>query len=271
MSPARSNPSGQNSAPRPSRAMLAWFSLYLRWYVPRHFHALRLAHAARFLDGANSGRPVIVALNHPSWWDPLTCILISRYMLPHHDHYAPMDATEVDRYRILAHMGLFPIDKNSPRGATQFLRAGHQVLSRPQSLLWVTPQGDFTDVRQRPIVFRHGLSALVARLPEATVIPLAIEYTYWNERLPEILANSGAPVHLSGLAEAEAIDTRLTAALAAAQDELAALAHTRDASLFDTVLQDATGAGNLYACWQRLRATGKARVYHTEQRSHRTP
>lgn len=270
MSPARSNPATQNPAPRPSRAMLAWFSRYLHWYVPRHFHALRLAHAARFLDGAESRSPVIVALNHPSWWDPLTCILISRYLLPHHDHYAPMDAAQVERYRILAHMGLFPIDKNSPRGAAQFLRAGQEILSRPQSLLWITPQGDFTDARQRPVVFRPGLSALVARLPQATVIPLAIEYTYWDERLPEILVNSGAPVHVSSLTDAEAIDAQLTAALATAQDELASIAHAREASLFDTVLQGASGAGNIYALWQRLRTTRRPRIYRQEPGGERT-
>ena len=271
MSRPRNNPVKAANAPRPSRPMLAWFSLYLRWYVPRHFHALRLAHAARFLDGADSGKPVIVALNHPSWWDPLTCILVSRYLLPRHDHYAPMDASEVERYRILAHMGLFPVDKGSPRGAAQFLRAGQQILSRPQSLLWVTPQGDFTDARQRPVVFRPGLSALVARLPQATVIPLAIEYTYWNERLPEILVNAGAPVQIHGVSDADAIDTQLTTALANAQDELAALAHERDTSLFDTILEGASGAGNLYALWQRLRATSKPRIYSREPRSHRIP
>lgn len=271
MSSTRSTPSAYNPAPRPSRAMLAWFSVYLRWYVPRHFHALRLAHAARFLDGAQSGTPVIVALNHPSWWDPLTCILVSRYLLPHHDHYAPMDAAEVELYRILARMGLFPVDKGSPRGAAQFLRAGQEILSRPRSLLWVTPQGDFTDARQRPVVFRPGLSALVARLPQATVIPLAIEYTHWNERLPEILVNSGTPVHISAQTDAEAIDAQLTTALTSTQDELAALALTRDGALFDTVLQGASGAGNLYALWQRLRATGKPRACHRPRQREHTP
>jgi hypothetical protein len=251
--------------------MLAWFSFYLRWYVPRHFHALRLAHAARFLDGADSDAPVIVALNHPSWWDPLTCILTSRFLLPRHFHYAPMDAAEVSRYRILAHMGLFPVDKGSPRGAAQFLRAAQEILSRPRSLLWVTPQGEFTDARQRPVVFRPGLSALVARLPRATVIPLAIEYTYWNQRLPEILVNAGMPQHFRGQANSDAIDAQLTAALAATQDELAALAHLRDASLFDTVLQGADGTGNLYGPWQRLRATGRPRVYRRPTEGENTP
>lgn len=270
MSSSHNPPERHSTAPRPSRAMLAWFSFYLRWYLPRHFHALRLAHAARFLHGADAGAPVIVALNHPSWWDPLTCILVSRFLLPHHDHYAPMDSTEIKRYRILSHMGLFPIDKGSPRGAAQFLRAAQEILVRPQSLLWVTPQGEFVDARQRPVVFRPGLSALVARLPQATVIPLAIEYTYWNQRLPEILVSAGAPQYFSSKTEADAIDAQLTMALAAAQDELAALAHRRDASLFDTVLQGADGTGNLYGLWQRLRATGKPRVYRRQPEGERT-
>lgn len=271
MSRTRNITATQNLAPRPSRAMLGWFSLYLRWYVSRHFHALRLAHAARFIDGLHRGGPVIVALNHPSWWDPLTCILVSRFLLPSHDHYAPMDARELQRYRILAHMGLFPVDKGSPRGAAQFLRAGEQILSRPQSLLWVTPQGEFTDLRRRPVAFRPGVSALVARLPQPTVIPLAIEYTYWNQRLPEILVNIGVPQHLSGIQDTEAIELQLTTALATAQDELAALAQIREASLFDTVLSSAGWAGHLRSSWQHERQPSLLRINHEHAKDERIP
>jgi 1-acyl-sn-glycerol-3-phosphate acyltransferase len=280
-----------SSLPRPSRRMLAWFSLYLRWYVPRHFRALRVAHSARFVEGvhpssggsfrpsspggtpdpaAAAGPAVLVALNHPSWWDPLTCILISRHLLPGYDHYAPMDAAEAARYRILASMGLFPVEQNSPRGAAQFLRAGKEILSRPKSLLWITPQGEFTDARQRPVEFRPGLSALVARLPEAVVIPLAIEYVFWNERLPEVLVNCGSPVVFRGeAANAAAIDAQLVAALTATQDELAALALARNPSRFETVLDGQTGTGNIYALWQRARSFVTGQAYHREHRSHR--
>jgi hypothetical protein len=36
-----------------SPSVLALFLLYLRWYVPRHFHALRIAHAERFPAAAH--------------------------------------------------------------------------------------------------------------------------------------------------------------------------------------------------------------------------
>lgn len=255
--------------PRPSRRMLAWFSLYLRWYVPRHFHALRLAHAARFLEASSHDGPVIVALNHPSWWDPLTCILVSRHLLPEHDHYAPMDAAEVSRYRILTAMGLFPVEQDSPRGAAQFLRAGKEILSRPKSLLWITPQGEFTDARQRPVEFKPGLGALIARLSNAIVIPLAIEYSFWNERLPEMLVNCGAPVLFPG--ECQDIDSHLTAALAATQDELAEMAMTRDPLRFETVLDGHSGTGNIYSLWQRARSLATRQPFRREHRSHRAP
>ncbi len=266
---------GLRPLPRPSRAMLAWFSIYLRWYVPRHFRALRIAHAARFLEAShNDNRPLIVALNHPSWWDPLTCILVSRVLLPTHDHYAPMDAAEAERYRILRHMGLFPVEQHSTRGAVQFLRASQQILSRPRSVLWITPQGAFTDVRSRPLQFRAGLSALVTRLPQATVIPLAIEYSFWNERLPEILVNCGTPVAFfpsDTSRTQESVDARLTSALAATQDELMEMALTRDSGRFQTLLEGSRGMGNIHSLWQHLRAGAAGHGYSSEHGKRRLP
>jgi hypothetical protein len=64
----------------------------------------------------------------------------------------------------------------------------------PDSVLWVTPEGRFTDVRTRPAIFRPGLASLVARLDTFTLVPLAFEYTFWDERLPEILVSCGQPI-----------------------------------------------------------------------------
>jgi 1-acyl-sn-glycerol-3-phosphate acyltransferase len=236
--------------------MLAWFRLYLRWYVPRHFRAVRLAHAARFEQAArDESSALVVALNHPSWWDPLTCMLVAHYLLPEHDHYGPMDAVEAERYRILRHMGLFPVEQHSPRGAAQFLHASQQIFSRPRSVLWMTPQGAFTDVRSRPLAFRAGLSVLAERLPQVTVIPLAIEYTFWNERLPEILVNCGSPEIFSSTVAsktAESIDTRLVDALTAASDELMQMSVARDAGRFQTIVEGGRGMGSIYSVWQSV-------------------
>jgi 1-acyl-sn-glycerol-3-phosphate acyltransferase len=244
----------------PSRRMLAFFSSYLHWYIGRHFHALRLANASRF---PNPTGPLIIYANHASWWDPLACMVLSRHLLPDAHHYGPMDAAALQHYGILRKLGFFPVENGTPRGAAQFLRAAREILSTPNSVLWLTPEGRFTDVRTRPAVFRPGLAALVARTGACTLVPLAIEYTFWDERLPEILISCGEAIkapdgHQHSVAE---WSSQLAAALAATQDELAALSKLRDPALFTTILSGRVGIGAVYDAWKRLLALLTGRVY----------
>ncbi len=233
---------------RPSRFLLRFFDLYLSLYVPFHFRALRLAHAERF---PLTARPLIVVINHPSWWDPLTSILLSRFFLRQADHYAPIDALSLPRNRILAGLGLFPVEQGTPRGAVQFLRASQHILAHANSVLWLTPQGGFTDARARPVLFKSGLASLLKRLHHVTVVPLAYEYTWWDESKPEMLANCGEPLYLE--AGARGSSARVEAALAGTQDELAALAMTRDSALFQAVLGGHTDVRGLRAAARNVR------------------
>ncbi len=246
----------------PSPRLLSLFALYLHWYVGRHFHALRLAHAARFPSVTG---PLIVCVNHPSWWDPLTCILLSRALLPGANHYAPIDAAALEHYSFFRRLGLFPVEQGTARGAAQFLRGAKAVLASRFSVLWMTPQGAFTDVRM-PIIFRGGLGALVQRVPAVTIVPIVIEYTFWDERLPEILVNCGDCIHLTNVTATVAQD-RTTHALALAQQELAALAMARDPQRFETVAAGGSGVAGIYGIWKRLGARALGRKYRPEHSS----
>ena len=250
----------------PSRRLLACFAAYLNWYVGRHFRALRLGHGERFPE--TSG-PLIVFANHASWWDPLALILISRHLMPGGTHYAPMDATALQHYAVLGKMGLFPVEAGTLRGAAQFLRAAREIAATPGAVLWVTPEGRFTDMRARPKVFQPGLAAVVARLGNCTLLPMAFEYTFWDERLPELLINCGEPIrvadgHMRTTAE---WNEELCGALARTQDELAALAALRNPDLFATVLSGRVGIGGVYEGWKRLLALISGRAYHASHGS----
>jgi 1-acyl-sn-glycerol-3-phosphate acyltransferase len=251
---------GKSTLVRPSHRLLSLFGIYLHWYIGRHFHALRLAHSSRFPIEPG---PLIVYLNHASWWDPLTCIVISRHFLPAAFHYAPMEAAALKHYGLLSKLGLFAVESGTPRGAAQFLRAADEVLSTPNSILWITPEGRFTDMRSRPAIFRPGLAALVARLGACTLLPLAIEYTFWDEPLPEILASCGQAIKVADgrLHSATEWNDRLTVAMATTQDELAALAAVRDPALFTTILSGRVGVGGVYELWKRLCARLSGRPY----------
>ncbi|SEC09116.1 lysophospholipid acyltransferase family protein [Terriglobus roseus] len=245
-------PSSQPGVRTPSPLLLAGFSRIARRRLRGSFRAVRMLHAERLVQ-AGAG-PLIVYLNHPSWWDPLLCLTLARKLLPHRTHYAPISAASLVRYPMFGRLGMFPVDQGSARGAAQFLRSSQSVLASG-GVLWITAQGRFSDVRLRPATLKAGLGALLHRLQDAspvTVLPLALEYTFWNGVKPEALSAAGTPIDVRSTAvpnTARQWTQLLEEELQTAQDELAAAAMLRDPSIFETLL-DSNGA----SLWQRLRA-----------------
>ena len=252
-------------APPISAPLLGFFRRIVRGYFRRHFHAVRISGAERFVG---DGGPLIVYANHSSWWDPMVSILLAERFFPMRRHYAPMDAQALNRYALLKRLGIFPVEMKTQRGAVQFLRAGEAILNGG-GILWVTPQGRFVDTRQRPLTFKPGMAALARRVAEhsgsCTLLPLAIEYPFWDERLPETLLYIGNAVHVTeSCGSVEEIQAKLMAALEIAMDELKALALSRDPALFTTLLGGNAGAGGFYALGQRIRAFVRRQPYHAE-------
>ena len=249
----------------PSRRLLSVFSIYLRWFMGRAFRAVRLAHAERFPQ-LSPNSATIVCANHPSWWDPLIAFVLSRRLAPHASHYAPMDATALERYGFMRRLGMFPLDPRSPQAGAHFLRTAGEILERPNSMLWMTPEGQFTDVRRRPTQWKPGIAALVARQSQCTVIPLALEYTFWDERLPEALVLLGEPLQIEDgrSARSDHWRTVLTQAMTRTQDELAALSMARDPAAFVTLLEGKSGVTGPYNLWKRAQARWHGRPYSAD-------
>ena len=246
--------------PAISSLTLRFFRLIVRRYFRRHFRAVLAQHPERLT--ATSG-PLIVYGNHSSWWDPMLIVLLGEQLLPHRNHYAPIDAAALKQYPILRKLGIFPVEMSSPRGAAQFLRTAEAIL-RANGVLWLTPQGRFADPREFPLAFKPGLAALALRLPEVPLIPLAVEYTFWDERLPETLLHTGQPLHLDpNQTTAEATHT-LETALAAAMTSLQGAAMARDPAAFTPLLTGSRGTGGIYALIRRTKAFVTRRPLHVD-------
>jgi 1-acyl-sn-glycerol-3-phosphate acyltransferase len=197
----------------------------------------------------------------------MIAFLLGEQLLPRSDHFAPMDASALLRYPILSKIGVFPVEMQSSRGAVQFVRTSEAVLAS-DGVLWITPQGRFVDARERPLQFKPGLAALAARVGHCTLIPLAIEYTFWDERLPEALLLLGDPIVLDNSVApitAEWLEPRLIADLERTMDHLRAMALTRQPASFEQVLATGTvGVGGFYGLGQRLRALLTGKPYRPE-------
>lgn len=233
-----------------STFVLRFFRRLVRSYFQRHFRSVMLQGGEALRGHAG---PLIVFGNHSSWWDPMILVLLASELMPTARHYAPIDASALARYPILRRLGLFPVNLSSPRGAVEFLRRASAILSSG-GVLWITPQGRFADVRERPLRFRQGLGTLAVRLPSIPLIPLATEYTFWDERLPEALARFGEPVALADRGSAEIVTSALEAELQSTMDSLVNASCARDASAFQTLLTGGRGTGGFYALGRRLRA-----------------
>ena len=86
------------------------------------------------------------------------------------------------------------------------------------------------------------------------LLPLAIEYSFWNESRPEALARFGTPIATGrerGVADWQAL---LEGALMATMDALAVESAARTPGLFVPLLRGGAGVGGIYDAQRRVRA-----------------
>lgn len=243
------------------------FRRYARRYLARHFHAVRLSRTSVAIP-TNASTPLLVVLNHASWWDPLLGVFLSEQW-PHYEHFAVIDARALQRYRFMARLGFLGIEPNTYRGAADFLRYGLTLLSRPCHALWVTAQGRFVDVRKRPLNLEAGVGHLAARLRRGWVVPIAFEYPFWTERTPEALIRIGQPLDIAreNPCSSSGWLAKIDDALTRTMDVLAQEAISQDCTRFYTLLHGRTGVSGWYGCWQRLRAFLRGERYEPEHAS----
>jgi hypothetical protein len=130
-------------------------------------------------------------------------------------------------------------------------------------VFWVTAQGRFTDVRERPLALQSGVGHLAARLPDAVVLPVALEYTFWTESAPEALVRVAPPLNTATHPNltSKAWTALIEAALTANLDALNAEVMKRDPGAFTELLGGKTGVGGVYDLWRRLKAWARGRKF----------
>lgn len=226
---------------------------YFRRWMSKSFHGIRLSKTG-WIFPVTDARPVLVVMNHPSWWDPLFGLVLS-HALAGYECYAPMEAKALKQYPIFEPLGIYGVEQ-TPQGAIAFLRTSAAILGGPKRSVWLTAQGRFADPRERPIELRPGVGHLLRRLKGAIVIPLAIEYPFWQERYPEALAHFGTPMFVED-GRSHSVEewvSRVQNGLTVTMDELAALARTQDDTKFHTLAGGNVGIGGIYDVWRRFKA-----------------
>ena len=196
-------------------------------------------------------RPLVFYLNHPSWWDPLTAFAIARHIVPDRYPCAPIERTALRRYPLLDRLGLFGVDA-SPSGTRTFIETAAAVASHPETSLWLTPEGRFTNPRERPLRFRRGIGCLAKRI-DGLFVPVAIDYQFHDQPRPEILVHLGVPIDsASESLSAGEWTARFEDSLTVTLDRFTCDSLGRDDCRFQKILSGGGGVVGAYGFFRRV-------------------
>lgn len=170
------------------------FLWYSRRFMKKRFHTFAIDDRDLLQNSIPEDAPLIVYANHPGWWDPIVAALLKDAYFPDRLMYSPIDAKALKKYQVLGKMGFYGLDLDSSAGARHFLQVSASILETRGTSIWITPEGQFCDVRNRKQALMPGLAHLAHRTPNIHCVPLAIEYSFWEEALPEALCRLGKPV-----------------------------------------------------------------------------
>lgn len=244
--------------------MFAW---YARRLVAKRFHAVRVAHGGEALlqDAARHPGPLVMAFNHTSWWDPVIGLYLHDRVMHQREPLTPMDATQLAKFKFFRKLGMFGIHPDSPEAIRHLERYVAGVFQRqPSSVLMVTPQGRFVDVR-KPVVVQPGVGLVCSRKPTARVLVGALEYGFWTDQLPEVFIRVAAMPALPPVADARAWTESIQAAMQANGSALARLVEARDPAAFDTLAGG--GQARIHPLYDLfLRMTGRSTAIQLDHR-----
>ena len=254
---------------RTSPFVIRFFERHVRSMFRKRFHSVRLVRETMPVlhEVSRDDRPLIVAMNHSSWWDPLVPLLLHSEYFADRSPLAPMDRAQLEKFGFFRRLGIFGVDPDDPASLEAM---GAYVLEHLRSaerpVFFVTPQGRFADVRT-PIRLRPGVAAIAsAAVREGlspNVICLAIEYGFWIDQKPEVFLRVEAcpGTHDSTTGWQRAI----TGAMQRNAEALAGAVMARDPDAFVSISGGASRVHPLYDLILRLR--GKSASLDAEGRA----
>jgi chlorobactene lauroyltransferase len=205
--PARKNPLFEQ--------LFLWYSKRL---LLRHFHALRV-NGAESLRGLDRSRPIIFCPNHSSWWDGILPLVLSHESAGCRS-FGMMEEKQLVRYPFFRRIGVFSVVRESPRQSVESMRYAASLFDRPNTALWIFPQGVLEPQDARPLRLEQGAARIAAMAGGAQFVPVAFRFEFLREQRPDCFVWFGDPWTPDTTLNAREVTAGLEARLTALVDRL---------------------------------------------------
>ena len=164
------------------------FDIYLKRLLRSSFKEFRVINELPKFDKSKS---LIVTPNHFSWWDGFFIYWLNKKML-NKKLFIMMLEEQLKRYWFFKKLGCYSIDLNDSRKMITSLKYTVDLISNPENLITIYPQGEIQPYEQRPIQLRNGIDFLSRKSEnDFQILPVAFKIHHTNERLPMVYARLG--------------------------------------------------------------------------------
>ena len=169
------------------------FDIYNNNLITRRFNSLRVDGLSN-LENKSNEVPLVVYLNHSSWWDGLIAFKLSKRLRL--DSFFMMEEKHLKKLFLFRRLGAFSVVREKPRRAVESLNYAVELLAeKPARALWIFPQGEILPNDARPLRFYNGLSRVTGKLTQAQVLPIALRFEFLNAHKPDVFVKIGAIEH----------------------------------------------------------------------------
>lgn len=167
---------------------IAIFDLYVRLLFRRRFKNILIDQQYQ----PTSKSRTIYFLNHTSWWDGLIPLLLNQKLFKQQAR-AMMEDKQMLKHRFFSKIGAFSVNLHNPRSAVKSLRYASTSMERPNSCLFIYPEGKIMPFSIDKPEFKHGLGWLSKECPECDLVPVGIYIHSARHDKPELFIRIGEP------------------------------------------------------------------------------
>lgn len=153
----------------------------------------------RFPDAEiNTGLPVLMVINHPGWLDIELSLFLVEELLGL-DYYMMANMNILEKRPFMRKHGVFGVDEKDPFAIGRAMKYTASLLhEHPDRCVVVFPQGDMIRSIERPIEIKQGTAQIARLIKNVTILPVALHYDHFRNKLPEAFVRIGEPINFRG-------------------------------------------------------------------------
>ena len=213
----------------------AWFITIFDWYVRflfrRRFHRVWIQQ--NYIPATDS--KTIYFLNHTSWWDGLIPLLLNRKVFKQKAR-AMMENRQMKQHSFFKKIGAFSVSLENPRSAIKSMRYAVSSLDRPNSSLFIYPEGEIMPFSTAQIKFKKGLAWIAEKRNDTDLVPVGIYFHFAKSDKPELFIKIGTAVDYKKIDDTDKLNSLFEKRLSGLLGDLKKEAHSGDYSYYKRLL-----------------------------------